>query len=201
MWNFPLRIFTGKACHFQKQATKRYKTYIFMKQFHSMKMLKRFIFKECIIRHVHKFLQTLEAQVISVFLCSHLLLLLASHFSLTFVSVSCSNIVSFSTHHQWLSFFFSIRSVHLYLTCTVLFLVLCLVQLPGYSSEFVSPSLECNLCLLCFLSTRLDEGITFCCKYSTCWDLILCWASMKYSDIKQNRPHQKKMKVFKEKLC
>jgi len=106
MWNFPLRIFTGKACHFQKQATKRYKTYIFMKQFHSMKMLKRFIFKECIIRHVHKFLQTLEAQVISVFLCSHLLLLLASHFSLTFVSVSCSNIVSFSTHHQWLSFFF-----------------------------------------------------------------------------------------------
>ena len=98
-------------------------------------------------------------------------------------------------------FFFSIRSVHLYLTCTVLFLVLCLVQLPGYSSEFVSPSLECNLCLLCFLSTRLDEGITFCCKYSTCWDLILCWASMKYSDIKQNRPHQKKMKVFKEKLC
>lgn len=134
---FFLRIFTRKACQFQKQAQRGRKHIFFMKQFPSMKMLKRFLFKECIIRHVHKFLQTLEAQIISVFLCSHLLLLPTSHFSLTFFSVSNSNILSlFPFTTSGLLYFFSFKSVHMYLTCTV-----------SHSLPCSTPTLFLRVCL------------------------------------------------------
>lgn len=129
--------FHKKSLPVQKQAQRGRKHIFFMKQFPSMKMLKRFLFKECIIRHVQKFLQTLEAQIISVFLCSHLLLLPTSHFSLTFFSVSNSNILSlFPFTTSGLLYFFSFKSVHMYLTCTV-----------SHSLPCSTPTLFLRVCL------------------------------------------------------